>query len=372
MIDLTSKISSNKLDFLHKIDNLLGDDKLRIVGGFIRDYFLKKDVKNVEIDLSTTLKPNEIIEKLNNNSDIVVKNIGGEKYGTVIIVDKVTGNMFEITSTRSDIETFGRDAVVKFGATFEEDSIRRDFTINAIYSDLSGKIYDYHNGMNDIESKNVRFIGKAEERICEDYLRILRYFRFSNLFNKIDDNIIYICQKYSKNLQILSKERIKNEMEKMLINKSYKTLESMKDCDILSNAIPKFCDIKIIQDIENINLEIQTKIPIQAIKFASLFYPNNYDFCLTVQQKKLLQQSLYQKQNNLDLIDTFIRYPDYFLEIYMINNKGNIPMLVYEKLKNANIKTLELDYNSLNPQEIKALVYKYKRETYDNILKIKE
>ncbi|MEM8540414.1 MAG: CCA tRNA nucleotidyltransferase, partial [Pseudomonadota bacterium] len=124
---------------------------------------------------------------------------------------------YEITTLRKDIETDGRHAVVAFGTDFEHDAKRRDFTINALYVDRSGVVYDYVDGLSDVETMNLRFIGDAGERIQEDYLRILRFFRFFAWFGKHrpDAEGLKASMRHKEGIKSLSAERIWAEMHKL-------------------------------------------------------------------------------------------------------------------------------------------------------------
>jgi poly(A) polymerase len=163
------------IEELHFILNILKENKYkaRLVGGCVRDAYLGIEFK--DIDIATDAKPDELIKLF--PPQITVKKLG-YNYGSILaILNKKT---FEITTLRQDVETDGRYAKVTFTKDFYEDAKRRDFTINALSLDLEeNKIYDYFSGIEDLKSKKVKFIGNAKSRIKEDYLRILRFFRFS-------------------------------------------------------------------------------------------------------------------------------------------------------------------------------------------------
>ncbi len=147
--------------------------EVRYVGGCIRKILNNEEID--DIDLATNLKPDETINALKNNQINFYET--GIDHGT--ITANINGKDFEITSLRRDVSTDGRHANVEFSESWYEDASRRDFTINSIYSDLNGNLYDPFNGKEDLEKKIIKFIGNAEKRIKEDYLRILRYIRFS-------------------------------------------------------------------------------------------------------------------------------------------------------------------------------------------------
>ena len=150
------------------------------VGGSVRKYLLNQKID--DIDIATILKPEEIIKKFE-NSNITVKKTGIE-HGTLTLV--LDNNYFEVTTLRKDISTDGRHASVEFTNSWEEDSRRRDFTFNAIYLSHDGKIFDPQSGVNDLKNRKIKFIGNPDQRIKEDYLRILRFIRFSIEYSNFD------------------------------------------------------------------------------------------------------------------------------------------------------------------------------------------
>ena len=156
--------------------DIIGKDNLRFVGGCVRNSLLQKE--NTDIDLATVKKPQEVMNLLKNANIRVVDT--GIKYGTVTAV--IDGQAFEITTLRRDLKCDGRYAEVEFTDDWEEDASRRDFTINAMSCDLDGKLYDYFSGKEDLAAGLVRFVGDANERVEEDVLRILRFFRFNAYF----------------------------------------------------------------------------------------------------------------------------------------------------------------------------------------------
>ena len=188
------------------------EQEAMFVGGSVRKYLLNQKVD--DIDIATTLKPDEIIKKFE-NSKIIVKKTGIE-HGTLTLV---LGNKhFEITTLRKDISTDGRHASVLFTDDWEDDSKRRDFTFNAIYMDSNGKIFDPQSGVKDLKNKKVKFIGNPDERIKEDYLRILRFIRFSIEYSNFDfeKDTLRAIQKNLSGIAKLSKERIYSELKKIL------------------------------------------------------------------------------------------------------------------------------------------------------------
>lgn len=226
----------------------------RLIGGSVRDALLGKD--SYDIDIATNLLPNEVISIL---SQARIKTIPtGLKFGTITAI--LEKEQFQITTLRKDIECNGRHAKVVFTNDFAEDAERRDFTINALsYCPFKGKIYDYFNGFEDLEQRKVIFIGAAHQRIKEDYLRILRFFRFSSYYaNRLDPESLKACDELKSGLMSLSRERIKNEFDRIIVsNNSPEILKAMFEIEILSLifSIQNY-EIKIAEQAKNFNLEL--------------------------------------------------------------------------------------------------------------------
>ncbi len=183
----------------------------RAVGGCVRDHLL--GIKGGDVDLASTTPPEKMMELVEANGWKAKPT--GIAHGTVTVI--MPGRVMEVTTLRRDVETDGRHAKVEYTDRFEEDAARRDFTINALYMDAGGKIYDFHDGKKDLKAQNLRFIGDAHARIGEDGLRILRYFRFlSQLGWKAEPNARAACKAHKAMLDDLSGERIQQEMKKCL------------------------------------------------------------------------------------------------------------------------------------------------------------
>ena len=166
-----------------------------------------------DIDLATNLNPLEVSEILKKNNINFYKS--GIEHGTITAI--IDDHKFEITSLREDIFTDGRHAKVKFSKDWKKDAARRDFTINSIYADLDGNLFDPYNGKKDIETGQVSFIGDPEKRIKEDYLRILRYLRFFLNYSKQPhkEEIIKVIKINIGGISIISKERLLDELKKI-------------------------------------------------------------------------------------------------------------------------------------------------------------
>lgn len=189
-----------------------GGHEIRFVGGAVRDLLLGRPVHDV--DVATPASPQQVMGLLEKAQIKVIPT--GLSHGTVTaLIDSVA---FEITTLRADIKTYGRHAEVQFTRNWEEDAARRDFTLNALYCDATGKVYDYFDGLRDLHAHHVRFIGDPEQRIREDGLRILRFFRFSAYYSEgeVDLPGLEACYQCREMLDQLSGERIAQEMLKLM------------------------------------------------------------------------------------------------------------------------------------------------------------
>ncbi len=189
------------------------DGRARFVGGAVRDTLLGLEVKDV--DIATPLLPEDVMERLTAASIKVVPT--GIAHGTITAV--LPDGPVEITTLRRDVSTDGRRATVAFSDDWQEDAARRDFTINALSADpQSFEVFDYFGGLEDLENLQIRFIGSAAERIAEDHLRIMRYFRFLARFgqDQVDDEAFLACTAAAAKLENLSRERVADELLKLL------------------------------------------------------------------------------------------------------------------------------------------------------------
>ena len=212
------------------------DYKCKIVGGCVRDIILGQVSR--DIDIATPFPPKKVLELLKQADIKAIPT--GIKYGTVTaIYDNLK---VEITTLRKDVNCKGRDTEVIFTEQWVEDSKRRDFTINAMYIDLDGLVYDYFGGLTDIKQPLVKFIGKPEERIKEDYLRIFRFFRFCARFgiSSIDNVSLDACSSLKEGIDSLSGERIRSEMLRLLESKySQEIVKFMEEYRILEKIYIK-------------------------------------------------------------------------------------------------------------------------------------
>jgi tRNA nucleotidyltransferase/poly(A) polymerase len=213
--------NQSSISYLDKLFKRSGFD-LRIVGGAVRDLALKKEPK--DIDLATDATPQEM-QKMFDRA--MIKHIPtGIEHGTLTAI--IDDEPYEITTLRADTETDGRHAEVEFVKSWEEDAKRRDLTYNAMSMDMDGNLFDYFDGMNDLQNKVSKFVGDAEQRITEDYLRILRYFRFQGRLSEPtwEKDTLQAIKKHAKGLSGVSAERIWAEMSKALSGQNVASIVS--------------------------------------------------------------------------------------------------------------------------------------------------
>ncbi|MFN7101432.1 MAG: CCA tRNA nucleotidyltransferase [Pseudorhizobium sp.] len=208
----------------------------RVVGGAVRNTLMGLPVG--DIDIATTLVPEQVIERAKAAGMKAVPT--GIAHGTVTLV--LEGRGYEVTTLRRDLETDGRHAQVAFGTDWTADAERRDLTINALYADADGEVIDLVGGLGDIESRTIRFIGDAATRIAEDYLRVLRFFRFFAYYGsgRPDADGLRASAKAKDRLQTLSAERIWAEMKKLLgAPDPSRALLWMRQTGVLTEILPE-------------------------------------------------------------------------------------------------------------------------------------
>ena len=256
------------------LENQDKGNKLMFVGGCVRK-LLKKELAN-DIDIATNLSPDELKNILRENNINFIET--GIAHGTItVVINKIK---FEITTLRKDVSTDGRHANVEFISDWEEDAKRRDFTINAIYSDLKGEIYDPLGGLKDLENKIVKFIGDPNERIREDYLRILRYFRFYTQYNnhQHDIKIVQAIKKGLNGIRKISKERIIDEFSKILNLKNfYELFNNEFSCSVILTIFPQLKHYDRFSAIQNIPNKIINRLNVPLI--LSILLIDNSDNC---------------------------------------------------------------------------------------------
>ncbi len=320
------------------LDNQDISNKLKFVGGCVRK-LLNKEIVN-DIDIATSLTPKEIKNILTEKKVFFIET--GIAHGTItIVINKIK---FEITTLRKDVSTDGRHANVEFISDWETDAKRRDFTINAIYSDLKGKIYDPLDGLTDLKKGIVKFIGDPNERIKEDYLRILRYFRFYTQYSKHKHGIVTI-QSIKKNLDgitKISKERILDEFFKILNLKNfYELFNDEFSCSVILTIFPQLKHYDRFRNIKNIPYRIISRLNIPLILSILLidksdnceFFLYKYKFSNKNKNKILFLLKKYKEINIEELLDEH----KLVKLAYLYNSAEIIDLLVYSTFTSEKI-----------------------------------
>ncbi len=304
------------------------NDVIRFVGGCVRKAILGEHID--DIDLATSLEPAEIKEKLKNLNIKIIDT--GISHGTVTAI--LNRKKFEITTLRKDLLTDGRHAEVQFTTSWRDDALRRDFTMNAIYVDLEGRIFDPLNGISDLNEGKIKFIGSAEERIQEDYLRILRYFRFFTKYSKIDhdQDTISSIKKHINGLNKISNERIFDELNKILkLDNLYNLFLDSSSKEIIQNIFPQFKYYERLKTISGLDKKLKDK----------------YDNCL------ILALLILDKSND----------HEYFCHKYKISNK------IKNRLKNISINFDSLKSKKFYMKEnIRKMIYLSNKDYVKDLL----
>ena len=225
---------------LDRLVAALGAGNARVVGGAVRDTLLGIAVS--DLDIATPLDPQEVMRRLDSVGIKVIPT--GLAHGTITAVS--SGTVVEVTTLRRDVTTDGRRATVAFTDDWCQDAARRDFTINALYADpATGEVFDYFDGLADLEARHVRFIGDPLRRIAEDHLRILRFFRFLARFgDSPDPDSLDACTARANDLMALSRERIADELLKLLVAKdAVRVIALMLDRGIFRPVLPEIASV---------------------------------------------------------------------------------------------------------------------------------
>jgi poly(A) polymerase len=233
-LDNAPWLTSGPLPLLLELLDRDGEEA-RVVGGAVRNALLGAPIH--EIDVATTAVPDEVIRRVQAAGFKPVPT--GIDHGTItVVIDK---HPFEVTTLRQDVETYGRHAKVAFGRDWQGDARRRDFTINALSAARDGSVYDYAGGLADLEARRVRFIGDPRQRIEEDYLRILRFFRFHAAYGTSDHPYaegLAACIAARAGLDRLSRERVRMEVMKLVVAPhAVPTLIAMADAGLLLRVL---------------------------------------------------------------------------------------------------------------------------------------
>jgi poly(A) polymerase len=244
----------------------------RFVGGAVRNAILDWPVE--DIDIAVPMPPDETLQRLQLAGIKALPT--GFEHGTVTAI--VNGFVFEVTSLRRDVETDGRHAVVTYTDDWEEDSGRRDFTMNALYAAADGEIFDYHGGIQDLVAGRVRFIGDPARRIREDYLRILRLFRFHAWYGKgdMDADALHAAAEAKAGIAQLSGERIAKELLRLLeAQNPVPAFRIMAACGILPEILPFSVNLPRLENL--VLIDAQNQFPADPVLRLAALLPDGGD-----------------------------------------------------------------------------------------------
>ena len=339
---------NKELQFLFKkLQSDLPKEKVvsRFVGGCVRKHLSGEEID--DIDIATILTTDEVKNKLKNTYFKVLDT--GTKHGTVTVISD--NFKVEITTLREDYRTDGRHADVKYIDDWKLDSERRDFTINAIYLDREGKIFDPQMGTVDLKNKNVKFIGDPQKRIEEDYLRIIRFLRFKIMYDlKLEPTTIAAIKQNLDGIKKISKERILLELLKILELKSFlKISENYHLLEIFKIIFPEFIYLDRLKKVKEINRNLQLNKDILLSVLLIDEKDNHEYFAHKYNVPNKLKLSLEKLAKNLNLAqnnkDFF--YKDLLKNIYLNGKNHLITLNILNYACNPKIKLQEFT-NTLN------------------------
>ena len=338
-LDLKNNKGVNKI--FGAINNYNETSEIRYVGGCVRK--ILNDEKTDDIDLATNLTPDQVKQCLDKNQIKFFET--GIEHGTITAV--IDDQNFEITTLRKDVKTDGRHAVVEYTTNWKEDSLRRDFSINSIYSDLDGNLYDPNFGHKDLNVGIIKFIGDPETRIKEDYLRIIRYLRFYTEYSKIDHeiNIIKIIKKNIEGLGKISKERQFNELKKILkLDNFLKLFKNKTSCELFSLIFPQLKNFKKLSKLSKPQEKILKNKSLNfVISFLVIDETDNSDYFV---YKYNLPNELKDKIN-------FLKNNSLNKDSNKIFNKKDLQKIFYYEGKSSTIDLI--DFNLLYFKQSKKL-----------------
>ena len=328
----------------------------RFVGGCVRKHLSGEKID--DIDIATILTTDQIKEKLKNENLKIVDT--GTKHGTITLISK--NFKLEITTLRKDIETDGRHAKVEYTDDWEQDSERRDFTINAIYLDINGKVFDPQMGTIDLKNNNVKFIGDPQKRIEEDYLRIIRFIRFRIMYGvKVETSTENVIKQNLDGIKKISKERILLELFKILDLKNFLNInDSINLKEIFNLIFPEFLYLNRLAKLKKVNnfSQIQRNIILAVLLIDEEdnheYFTHKYNVPIKIKENlKKIASDIKNIKKNKDFFEK-----DLLKNIY-INGKDHLV-------------ALNLIYFSINPKvKLKDFSYNLKKILKSNIPEFK-
>jgi len=365
--NLTLKTPAKKI--FQSINSYSDLSEIRYVGGCVRKVINKEKID--DIDLATNLEPQEVCDALKKSG--INYHETGIEHGTITAL--IDNHKFEITSLREDVSADGRHAKVKFTKDWKKDASRRDFTINAIYSDREGNLFDPYNGREDIEKGEINFIGNSNKRIQEDYLRILRYIRFFLNYSKQKHKLETI--KYIKinldGISKLSKERLLDELKKILTPKILRNIAKDKfSLEILGIIFPQLKYFNIFSKLNSYSRHVLKEVDfIFIISLLTIDQTDNVDYFLykfnisKKDKKKLknLHEFYKEKINSKTFTKDNLNKIFYFKGKETVIDILHLRIFKFKKLDNNLIELIKFYKNMVRPNmPIKAekLMDKYK------------
>ncbi len=337
------------------INSHSSESEIRYVGGCLRKIFNNEKVD--DIDLATNLNPIEVSEILKKNK--INFYASGIEHGTITAI--LDDHKFEITSLREDIFTDGRHAKVKFSKDWKKDAARRDFTINSIYADLDGNIFDPHNGKKDIEMGQVNFIGDPEKRIKEDYLRILRYLRFFLNYSKQPhkEEIIKTIKINISGISIISKERLLDELKKLLKSNQLEKLSKDKfSIELILLIFPELKNIKSVINSIKVKKEFFVELDFIFILFLMIidgtdnleYFLYKYNISKKDQKRAYAINNFYNEKEGIKTLnEANLNKVLYYNGKQAVLDILNFKIIKSKKLDKTMLSLLELYKNKITP-----------------------
>ena len=323
---------------LKKLEEGYAEDKtvVRFVGGCVRKYLSGEKID--DIDAATILTTDQIKEKLKNTDLKIIDT--GIKHGTVTVLSDT--KKIELTTLRKDVKTDGRHAEIEYTDDWQLDSERRDFTMNAIYMDINGKIFDPQNGIVDLKNKNVKFIGDPQKRIEEDYLRIIRFIRFKVMYDiQLEKTTIEAIKHNLIGIKKISKERILDELLKILELESFlKINESDHLKEIFLMIFPEFLYLNRLERLKkickysNINKDLLLAVLLIDDKNNDEYFSHKYNVSSKIKETlKKLSSNLIEVKKNKNFFDKDLIRNVYFYGKEHLINLNIINFSINSKIK---------------------------------------
>jgi poly(A) polymerase len=351
--NITHQTPANKI--FEAISSYSVSSEVRYVGGCIRKIIKKETVD--DIDLATNLRPSEVCEALKKKEINYYET--GIEHGTITAI--IDEHKFEITSLRKDVITDGRYAKVEFSLDWKEDAARRDFSINSIYSDKEGNLFDPYNGKKDLEDGYIKFIGDTENRIKEDYLRTLRYIRFFlNYSNhKHNPEIIKIIKRNIEGISKLSSERLLDEFKKLAKSDGFVKLFNDKESLELIEII--FPQLKNLDNFKKLNSYAYDNLfKVDFIFLLSLMIVDGtdnadyfmYKFNISKKDQKRLKLVNFfykEKVNVKNFTEKNFNKIFYFNGTQAVIDIINFKLFMSDKVEKKLIKLIEVYKNKISP-----------------------